>query len=128
MAINLEKGQRISLEKANGSKLLNICVGINWGAIGTGNTAPAAADTQLTAETNRSAPTFTEDFTFNEAILQFFFPDSVLANATYYEFGTFVNGSSSPNSGQIFNHALFTSAYVKVAGQDTTIEVDITLS
>ncbi len=33
MAINLEKGQRISLEKTNGSKLLNICVGINWGAI-----------------------------------------------------------------------------------------------
>lgn len=33
MAINLEKGQRISLEKSNGSKLQNICVGINWGAI-----------------------------------------------------------------------------------------------
>jgi len=33
MAINLEKGQRISLEKSNGLKLQNICVGINWGAI-----------------------------------------------------------------------------------------------
>jgi len=33
MAINLEKGQRISLEKSNGAKLLNICVGVNWGAI-----------------------------------------------------------------------------------------------
>ncbi|MGY4384262.1 tellurium resistance protein TerZ [Pedobacter sp. UYP24] len=33
MAINLQKGQRISLEKTNGSKLQNICVGINWGAI-----------------------------------------------------------------------------------------------
>lgn len=33
MAINLEKGQRINLEKANGSKLQNICVGVNWGAI-----------------------------------------------------------------------------------------------
>ena len=33
MAINLEKGQRINLEKRNGSKLQNICVGINWGAI-----------------------------------------------------------------------------------------------
>ncbi|WPU94900.1 TerD family protein [Mucilaginibacter sabulilitoris] len=33
MAINLQKGQRISLEKSNGSKLLNVCVGINWGAI-----------------------------------------------------------------------------------------------
>jgi tellurium resistance protein TerZ len=33
MAINLQKGQRISLEKSNGSKLQTICVGINWGAI-----------------------------------------------------------------------------------------------
>lgn len=33
MAINLEKGQRINLEKSNGNKLQNVCVGINWGAI-----------------------------------------------------------------------------------------------
>ncbi len=33
MAINLTKGQRINLEKSNGSKLQSICVGINWGAI-----------------------------------------------------------------------------------------------
>ena len=33
MAIKLEKGQRINLEKKNGNKLLNICVGVNWGAI-----------------------------------------------------------------------------------------------
>lgn len=33
MAINLEKGQRINLEKSNGSKLQSVCVGINWGAI-----------------------------------------------------------------------------------------------
>ena len=33
MAINLQKGQRISLEKTDGAKLQNICVGINLGAI-----------------------------------------------------------------------------------------------
>lgn len=33
MAINLQKGQRISLEKSNGTRLEKICVGINWGAI-----------------------------------------------------------------------------------------------
>jgi tellurium resistance protein TerZ len=33
MGINLQKGQRINLEKSNGSKLQNVCVGINWGAI-----------------------------------------------------------------------------------------------
>ena len=31
--INLEKGQRISLQKNTGAKLHNICVGVNWGAI-----------------------------------------------------------------------------------------------
>lgn len=35
MAINLEKGQRINLEKNNGTKLLEFCVGVNWGAIET---------------------------------------------------------------------------------------------
>lgn len=36
MAISLEKGQRINLEKSDGSKLTNFCVGCNWGAIITG--------------------------------------------------------------------------------------------
>ena len=33
MAIRLEKGQRINLEKETGVKLTNFCVGCNWGAI-----------------------------------------------------------------------------------------------
>ena len=33
MAIRLEKGQRINLEKEHGAKLANFCVGCNWGAI-----------------------------------------------------------------------------------------------
>lgn len=33
MAISLQKGQKISLEKSNGSNLTNLCVGVNWGAI-----------------------------------------------------------------------------------------------
>lgn len=37
MAINLQKGQRINLEKTNGSKLTNFCVGCNWGAIVVSN-------------------------------------------------------------------------------------------
>ena len=35
MAIRLEKGQRINLEKNNGTKLTDFCVGCNWGAIVT---------------------------------------------------------------------------------------------
>ncbi len=33
MSISLTKGQRISLEKSNGSKLNKMCIGVNWGAI-----------------------------------------------------------------------------------------------
>lgn len=33
MAIKLEKGQRINLEKESGAKLEKFCVGCNWGAI-----------------------------------------------------------------------------------------------
>ncbi len=33
MAIRLEKGQRINLEKESGAKLTSFCVGCNWGAI-----------------------------------------------------------------------------------------------
>ena len=35
MAINLQKGQRINLEKESGAKLEKFCVGCNWGAITT---------------------------------------------------------------------------------------------
>lgn len=33
MAIRLQKGQRINLEKNNGTKLIRFCVGCNWGAV-----------------------------------------------------------------------------------------------
>lgn len=33
MAIRLEKGQRINLEKEDGAKLTHFCVGCNWGAV-----------------------------------------------------------------------------------------------
>lgn len=36
MAIRLEKGQRINLEKTNGSKLTRFMVGCNWGALTSG--------------------------------------------------------------------------------------------
>lgn len=33
MAINLQKGQRINLQKSDGATLQSVCVGVNWGAI-----------------------------------------------------------------------------------------------
>jgi hypothetical protein len=99
-------------------------LGIAWGEIGTGQTSPSNLDIALTTPTNRATVSYAADSAFNEAQLQFFFPDSSLANQTYYEFGTFIGGNSGIGTGNIFNHALFTTPYSKSAGTDTTVEVD----
>lgn len=106
----------------------NFPLGIAWGEIGTGNTTPSAGDTALTTPTNRAAVSYAADFGLNTAQLQFFFPDSVLSNTTYYECGSFIGGSSTIGSGNMFNHALFASPYAKSAGVDTTLEIDIAIS
>jgi hypothetical protein len=114
------------LSAYNGSFLFPL--GIAYGEIGTGTTAPASTDTALHTPTNRISITYGADSGFNTAVTQFFFPDSTLANGTYTEFGTFIGGSNTIGSGNMFNHALFSTAYSKSAGTDTTVEVDITFT
>jgi hypothetical protein len=102
-------------------------IGINYGEMGTGNTAPLNSDTALTTPVKRVAPT-TYLISNNVLTFQFFFSDAVLPNNTYHEFGTYIAGSSTLGSGQLFNHALFSSPYIKASGEDTTIEVDFTIT
>ncbi|HVB33706.1 MAG TPA: hypothetical protein VNJ52_04950 [Patescibacteria group bacterium] len=101
---------------------------ITHGEIGIGQATPALSDTQLGNDVARVSTTYSADNANQIAVLQFFFPDSTLPNQTYYEFGTFVDGQSSLGTGQMFNHALFTTPYAKVSGVDITVEVDFTLS
>jgi len=112
------------LSAYTGSFAFASTLGIAWGEIGTGSTPPANTDIALTTPTNRTSVSYAADIGFNEAQTQFFFPDATLANETYYEFGTFIGGTSSIGSGNMFNHALFTVPYSKSAGTDTTVEVD----
>lgn len=107
---------------------LNFPLGIAWGEIGTGSTTPANGDTALTTPTNRAPVSYAFDNGFNTASLQFFFPDASLTNGTYYECGSFIGGSSTIGSGNMFNHALFGTPYSKSAGTDTTLEVDISFT
>ena len=102
-------------------------VGINYGAIGTGNTAPTVSDTQLTTEFARSLISFYQNTAFTTAVLQFFFSDAQLNNQTYNEVGIFANATATANSGNIFNHALIGGGFAKTAGTDTTVQVSITL-
>ena len=101
---------------------------ITHGAIGTGTRTPALSDTQLGTEIARVPVTYSADNQNSIAVLQFFFPDSTLPNDTYSEFGTFVDASNTPASGQMFNHALFATPYAKVAGVDITVETDFTIT
>jgi hypothetical protein len=110
-------------------------VGINtyslnilYGEIGTGTTTPTLGDTALTTPTNRAAVGYQQDYGSTDAIVQFFFSDSQLSNTTYNEFGTFIDGTTTIGSGRIFNHALISGGYTKVAGQDSSVQVDISLT
>jgi hypothetical protein len=103
-------------------------LGIAWGEIGTGSTTPAVGDTALTTPTNRVPVAYGADSALQTAQLQFFFPDAVLANGTYYECGSFIGGTSGIGSGNMFNHALFASPYSKSAGTDSTLEIDFSFS
>lgn len=102
--------------------------GINYGEIGTGTATPTLTDTGNTTPSVRVIPSEQTDFGQMEAILQFYFPDASLTNATYTEFATFVNGSSGLSTGKVFNHALFGTPYAKSSGQDITVQVTFTLS
>jgi hypothetical protein len=101
---------------------------ILWGEIGTSSAVVAITDTKLGLPTARTATATSVDSGNNQAQLQFFFTDASLANQTYTEFGTFVDGSATLSSGQLFNHALFTTPYVKAAGTDITVAVNITIN
>lgn len=114
------------LSSYNGSNPFPL--GIAWGELGTGATAPTLGDTALTTPTNRAPVAYAVDSGFNTAQIQFFFPDAILANEDYYECGTFIGGSSTIGSGNMFNHALFATPYSKSAGVDTTLECDFNFS
>lgn len=101
---------------------------INYGEIGTGQTAVAVSDVGNTTPSVRTVPSLQQDFGQQQAILQFFFPDGSLTNQTYYEFATFIDGIATLGSGQVFNHALLGTPYVKSSGQDTTVQVVFTLT
>lgn len=95
--------------------------------IGTSATAPTNSDTDLTAAVARAATSY-YSISNNVLTLRFFLADASLANGTYREMGTFIDGTITIGTGQMWNHALFSSAYVKATGEDTTVELIITVN
>lgn len=96
---------------------------LSYGALGSSTTAPALTDTTLGAETNRVGVS-SQVAVGNVAYASFFFPaGSVIA---YEEFGNFIDGSSSANTGQLFTHVLISGS--KAATETLTVDSNYTIS
>ncbi|MDR6305906.1 hypothetical protein GGQ85_003632 [Nitrobacter vulgaris] len=98
---------------------------INYGALGTDSTAPAASDTALGAEVARKL--FARR-TRTDAQVNFdFFYSQLDTDGTYEEFAMFIDGDASADSGQMFNHAL-TGGWAKTNTEAMTVSVQITIN
>lgn len=75
-------------------------------ALGTNNTAPVVGDTQLNTETYRKALS-SGAYANNIAYIETFYTASEVSG-TFQEYGNFIDGSGSANSGQLFNRFLQT--------------------
>lgn len=95
--------------------------------IGTGTNVPQNTDIALQTAVVRAAKT-NAIVANNVVTLQFFFSDAALPNGTYREFGTFVDGLAGMGTGKLFNRVLFGIAYLKSAGEDTTVEIAFTFN
>lgn len=93
-------------------------------ALGTSNTAPSVSDSQLGTETYRKALSSGTALN-NVAYLETFFTASEV-NGTFEEYGNFIDGSGSANSGQLFNR--FTQTVVKSSLETLNVQSIITIN
>lgn len=98
---------------------------INYGALGSSSSAVANGDTQLGTEVFRKVVA-SASYTTNVAFIDFFYSKAD-TNGTYQEFGTFIDGTGSANSGQMFTHAL-TGGWSKLATESMTVSTQYTIS
>ncbi len=127
LVISPSRGKNLIVQRLTGVNTYSL--NIKYGEIGTGSAAPTTADTGLNTPSVRVPVSLAStSVSLSEAQFQFFMSDAQLPNGTYREFGMFVDGDAGTATGQFFNHILFTTAYTKAAGEDTTIEVDVAVT
>lgn len=97
---------------------------INYGALGTGETAPANGDTTLETEAYRNQ-TASAAFDDNIAYITFFYTADE-TNGTYKEFGCFIDGSAGADTGQLFNHVAVD--WTKSDTETLTVDLIFTLA
>ena len=74
---------------------------VNYGAVGTGANAPTDADTTLQTEIGRVAVS-SRSRAANVTTLSFEYPPTV-GNGTLKEFGAYIDGTATVNSGSLFD-------------------------
>jgi hypothetical protein len=98
---------------------------INYGALGTSSTAVSSGQTTLVAEVKRklfarrtrSSHQSTFDFYYSKAD----------TDGTYQEFGTFIDGTSTVDTGQMFNRVL-TGGWTKTDQEAMTVSITFSVN
>jgi hypothetical protein len=99
---------------------------INYGALGSSSTAVANSDTQLGTEVYRKLYASHTTDGNNVAYVDFFYA-ATDTNGTYNEFGNFIDGTASANTGRLFSHIL-TGGWVKTNLQSLFVSCQYTIS
>lgn len=97
---------------------------VNYTALGTSNTAAVIGDTQLGTETYRKALS-SGTYANNIAYLETFFTASEVSG-TFQEYGMFIDGTGSANSGQLFNR--FLQTVTKSVTETLNVQSTVTFS
>lgn len=97
---------------------------VNYTALGSDNTAAAVGDATLGTEVYRKALTSGTDSS-NVAYLETFFTASE-TSGTYEEYGMFIDGTGSADSGQLFNR--FVQSVTKSATETLNVQSIITFN
>lgn len=97
---------------------------VNYTALGSDNTAPVVGDSTLGTEVYRKALSSGTDAN-NIAYLETFFTASE-TTGTYEEYGMFIDGTGSADTGQLFNR--FTSTITKSGTETLNVQSVITLN
>lgn len=95
---------------------------VNYGALGTSSTSPVVGNTTLGAETYRKALS-SGTFLSNVAYLENFYTTTEVTG-TFQEYGFFIDGTGSANTGQLWNR--FTSTVVKSNVETLNVQSTIT--
>ena len=103
---------------------------ITHGALGTSTTSPTASDTTLGAEVNRveTASNDVSDASNGIVVVSFFWSKASFTDSNVNEFGTFIDGSASVDTGELFSHVLFSTTIDKTAQKTITVDATYTIT